>query len=283
MFHTACQQTGRRAHYPNLNLIFYLSENSLLCFYRLSPPIKTTHANPNSDECKSVGQTVKNDVMKKYLFKHKGIRSEPVTEEELISLCRNGKLDRSTEIAGYKGLGLSGEFSPITEHTELNTIIEQKEMEQEAMRKRREAEFIPSPLLALKVRDGETPFTKRYTMIQIKSMFFGGTISADSEFQHPDYNEWFPCASLFRKPDDPSPMFRSKIWDYYVLPLKVSGTTAGIISVFTSKNVKEESSLELARLGAEGWELISVIPVTAGAIGTSWSNAALAFLKRRRG
>jgi hypothetical protein len=47
-----------------------------------------------------------------------------------------------------------------------------------------------------------------------------------------------------------------------------------------SKGVAPEGQQELRRMGREGWELVSVIPLAVGAVGGQWVDSAICFLKR---
>lgn len=139
----------------------------------------------------------------------------------------------------------------------------------------------PLPTVALRLVDNETTFEKRFTAAQIRSLFLNASLSAEAQFEHPHYpGEWVSCLELFDTTPSGSEVVQ---WDYYIQHLKISGASSGIISAFTEKGLKGDSSGALARLGAEGWELTAVLPVTTGAVGAVWSDSAIAFLKRKRG
>lgn len=60
-------------------------------------------------------------------------------------------------------------------------------------------------------------------------------------------------------------------WEYKVITRKLEG--------WLTLAMPEEASQELDTLGAEGWELVSVAPVTAGS--SYQTSSVVLFLKRR--
>jgi hypothetical protein len=231
--------------------------------------------------------------MKKYIVRQSGSQSGPLTEPEISERIRAHTISGDAEVASCisSALGITSEFGPIRWEGVFKALIEiqDQELRDIALRLKETEEKLskqhsPSPLLSLKVKDGDEVLCKKYTVIQIKALFMSGGISACAKFEHPDYpEEWFDCLTLFGEVGSHDPCVVENRWDYYVQCLKISGASSGIISAFTDKGLKEESCVELANLGANGWELVSIVPITTGAIGATWSNSALAFLKRRRG
>jgi hypothetical protein len=69
-------------------------------------------------------------------------------------------------------------------------------------------------------------------------------------------------------------------WEYTSLTLRVKGAKAGVLSVLMNKSINDDDLLALQKLGAEGWELVSVIQVSYGVYGAEATDAAIAFLKR---
>lgn len=146
--------------------------------------------------------------MKKYVVRPGdalfGTEIGPSTEDEIEELCLEGKIGKAATFADYRGVGISGSFRSIESEQRFASAIARfqqgLELKQQGVaqeKKRREAEFNPSPSALLYIRPGEGSDPKGpYTAGQIRTLWNSGQIFANSQFKHPDYDEWFPVGSL---------------------------------------------------------------------------------------
>lgn len=72
-------------------------------------------------------------------------------------------------------------------------------------------------------------------------------------------------------------------FEYTYLTVKVTGAKTGILSGFFDKGIDNDNFVQLKTLGRAGWKLISVIPITHGAVGSLATDAAICFLIRETG
>jgi hypothetical protein len=71
-------------------------------------------------------------------------------------------------------------------------------------------------------------------------------------------------------------------WEYKTLNLKISeklDRNSGFFSLEYLQDVVDGSEVELSQLGAEGWEMVSVMPIDSPGIAAGTRNA-VAFFKR---
>lgn len=237
----------------------------------------------------------------RFIVNFNGIKSPPRAESAIVQDCLTGLLAETAECAPHKTFLVSYSWRPIREYPRFAQALDERpaiikaeqiarEVEQnraaeeaaiaEAKARKEKAQCDPAPHILLTLRDNGVT-GKKYTAAQLRHMFSRGAITAEAEFQHPDYEDWFPCHGLLVEPEASVSSTAQDRWEYHALSIEISGTTLGVLSVFTEKEVKSDSACRIAELGAQGWELVSVIPVTAGAVGSSWSNAGIAFFKRR--
>lgn len=202
--------------------------------------------------------------------------------ETILELCADGRLGREALIAEDKILGY-GKWYPVTSVPEFEQAIAEYEAAQAiaaTKKKKHDAEHNPAPALLLYLQVKQKVLGP-YTVGQIKGMWNSGHISADACFKHPEYEDWFPCLSLFSTDGEEGGGVASERWEYYCLEIKVKGARSGVLSYFQEKSAGESSLNKLADLGREGWELVGMVPITHGALNVVNTDAALAFLKRR--
>lgn len=126
------------------------------------------------------------------------------------------------------------------------------------------------------LRDAEDNKVGPYRPLQIRRMFEEGRIYANAEFYWQTLGAWWPVADSSLVNDE-----NRLCWEYFAITLKISGASMGLLSAMSAKDVKHDSLIQLANLGEEGWELVTMAPVIHGAIGAVSTDAAVAILKRK--
>jgi len=133
-------------------------------------------------------------VAKKYML---APSREKLTAPEIIDRCLSGKLDlKSTYFVSDTAFAEIGPLSRIPEFAE---AIAKFEVEKSIKDKRIAAECSPDKSLPLQIRASpESSPVGPYLPDQIRYLFSIGEFTASAEFKHPDYDQWFPCLSLFK-------------------------------------------------------------------------------------
>jgi hypothetical protein len=154
---------------------------------------------------KRTSQNFSKEADMKYLLRAKGLDSQALEEDLIVQMCLDGRIDQNALVLPYVGLGLTGGEKSILLVPAFKQAFEQKKVREKAeatkailARAKSEAAQNPDPGLVLLVRDVLKPEgIQRLTVIQVKNLFMHGSLSADAEFKHPDYDDWFPCRLLF--------------------------------------------------------------------------------------
>jgi len=68
-------------------------------------------------------------------------------------------------------------------------------------------------------------------------------------------------------------------WEYKTLRLEIGLASKGFLSIRYDQKLEESSKIDIAELGDEGWELVSVMPIDTPGIVAGTRNA-VAFFKR---
>lgn len=137
----------------------------------------------------------------------------PITEPVVIARCLAGTYGRKTRVK-LSTAGVLARDQAITDYPQFleaiktsedrtNADFARREREAEGIARKNAARYDPQASLPVVVREGEITVGE-FLPDQVRYMFLTGRLTHKASFKHPDYEDWFSCASLFnnKRPAD---------------------------------------------------------------------------------
>jgi hypothetical protein len=119
-----------------------------------------------------------------------------LSEVTILEECKTGRFDYNTLVDPKGAKWLFAYPTPLSSIPIFKEAIDRR-------KKRIAAERKPESNVKLMVRDEYDQTSGPYFPAQIRHKFARAQLSANAEFQHPDYpDEWFPCASMWEEAED---------------------------------------------------------------------------------
>jgi hypothetical protein len=138
----------------------------------------------------------------------------PLSEKEVITRCLAGKYDRKTRVKRSTD-GIFTRDKLLVDYPQFLEAIGlfeeavdaetgRREKAEGERQKKHEAQFAPHIGTPLLVLDGDENIVGEFLPNQVRYMFLTGRLSNTACFKHPEYDDRFPCTSLFNdeRPND---------------------------------------------------------------------------------